>query len=233
MPEHPDLVRLRNEYADRVIQFAGSNIYSFFNPAYLFMIQQRQRSLLRSLSNSGINKLSDKKILEVGCGNGRALVEYLLLGAQAKNTFGIDLLVDRVRQAQQILPGSGIGCADGQNLPFPNQYFDLILQYTAFSSILNEQIRALMATEMLRTMRNDGIIVWYDFWINPTNPHTKGIRPAEIRSLFPNCSYEFHKITLAPPISRQVAQFSWILVQLMESIKIFNSHYLVLIKKKI
>ena len=71
---------------------------------------------------------------------------------------------------------------------------------------------------------------WYDFWLNPTNPQTRGIRPAEIRRLFPNCRYEFHKITLAPPIARRVVPISWMLALFLESLKIFNSHYLVAIR---
>jgi hypothetical protein len=36
-------------------------------------------------------------------------------------------------------------------------------------------------------------------WLNPTNPQTRGIRPAEIRRLFPDCKYHFERITLTPP----------------------------------
>jgi hypothetical protein len=77
----------------------------------------------------------------------------------------------------------------------------------------------------------------YDFRLNPTNPQTRGIsyfsiRPAEIKRLFPNCHYEFHRITLAPPIARRVVPISWMLALFLESLKIFNSHYLAVIKMK-
>jgi hypothetical protein len=74
------------------------------------------------------------------------------------------------------------------------------------------------------------MILTYDFWLNPTNPQTRGIRPAEIKQLFPNCSYEFHRITLAPPITRKLAPISWGLCLFLESLKIFNTHYLVAIR---
>ena len=44
------------------------------------------------------------------------------------------------------------------------------------------------------------------FWLNPTNPQTRGVRPAEIRQLFPGCSFKFERITLAPPITRRLAR---------------------------
>jgi hypothetical protein len=48
--------------------------------------------------------------------------------------------------------------------------------------------------------------------------------------LFPNCTYEFHKITLAPPLARRIVPISWILALLLEKLKIFNTHYLVAIR---
>ena len=74
------------------------------------------------------------------------------------------------------------------------------------------------------------MILSYDFWLNPTNPQTRGIRPAEIKQLFPNCHYEFHRITLAPPLARRLAPVSWGLCLFLESLKIFNTHYLVAIR---
>jgi len=57
-------------------------------------------------------------------------------------------------------------------------------------------------------------------------------------SLFPNCLYEFHRITLAPPIARKLAPISWGLCLLLEGLKIFNiipfgdTHYLAAIRPK-
>jgi hypothetical protein len=48
------------------------------------------------------------------------------------------------------------------------------------------------------------MILRYDFRLNPTNPQTRGIRPKEIKRLFPGCAFEFHKITLAPPLARRI-----------------------------
>ena len=41
MPEIKDLHRLRNEYEDRARRLAGSDIYSWFNPANLFIQRTR------------------------------------------------------------------------------------------------------------------------------------------------------------------------------------------------
>jgi hypothetical protein len=93
---------------------------------------------------------------------------------------------------------------------------------------------------MLRVLRSPdpasgkpgGMILSYDIWLNPANPQTRGIRPAEIKRLFPNCRYEFHRITRAPPIARKVVPISWSLALFLEGLTIFNSHYLILIFPK-
>jgi hypothetical protein len=59
-----------------------------------------------------------------------------------------------------------------------------------------------------------------------------------IKRLFPNCRYEFQRITLAPPIARRLAPISWGLCLFLESLKIFNiipfgdTHYMVAIQPK-
>jgi len=225
-----DLARLRDEYEDRKHRLAESDIYSLFNRANLFIVQGRQREVLTVLKKNGITDLSNLRILEMGCGGGDVLTEYLGFGAPPENLYGVDLLFDRLQHAHHILPSSGFANADGQSLPYPSKTFDLVLQYTAISSILDPEIRRKICADMLRVVRPGGMILSYDFWLNPTNPQTRGIRPAEIKRLFPNCRYEFHKITLAPPIARRVVPVSWMLALFLESLKIFNSHYLVAIR---
>ena len=227
-----DHARLRTEYADRARRLANSDVYSCFNPANLFALQGRQREVLGTLKRYGITDLSKTRLLEMGCGGGGVLAEFLTFGASPENLYGVDLLLDRLGQAHQTLPGSHFANADGACLPFPSGTFDLVLQYTAISSILDPQLRRHICADMLRVLRPDGLILSYDFWLNPVNPQTRGIRPAEIKRLFPNCSYEFHKITLAPPIARRLAPLSWGWCYLLESLKLFNSHYLAAIRPR-
>jgi hypothetical protein len=85
---------------------------------------------------------------------------------------------------------------------------------------------------MVRVLRPGGLIIWYDFWFNPTNRQTQGIRPAEIRRLFPHCTHTFYRLTLAPPLARRLVPLSWTLALLLEKLRLFNSHYLVAIEKR-
>jgi len=225
-----DLDRLRLEYADRSRRLAGRDLYSPFNPAALFALQQRQRQTLRLLRQIGLTDLQELKILEIGCGAGGVLVEYLYYGARPAHLHGLDLLPDRLQEARRRLPASPLICADGQRLPYPAASFDLALQYTAFSSLLDAALKQHIAQELLRVLRPGGWVVWYDFWLNPTNPQARGIRPREIRSLFPNCKVLLKKVTLAPPIARSATPISWILCLFLEKLGVFNTHYLAAIQ---
>ena len=225
-----DITRLRGEYEDRKRRFAGSDVYSWFNPANLFALHQRQRAVLAALKKCGFTDLPSLSILEMGCGGGGVLTEYLEFGALPEKLYGVDLLFDRLRQAHTILPVSGFANADGQALPFSARTFDLVLQSTAISSILDLELRRTICADMRRVLKSNGLILWYDFWINPTNPQTHGIDPSEVRRLFPGCKFEFHKITLAPPLARRIVPVSWTLALILEKISLFNSHYLVTIR---
>lgn len=230
MPEAADLQRLRKEYSDRSQRLRAQNVYSVFNRAFLFLIQQREQALLNLINQNGLSDFTNQRILEIGCGGGGVLLEFLRYGVEMPRLTGIDLLHDRLAAAHRRLPGAALAGADGQTLPFCAGQFDWVLQYMAFSSILDGGIKTRIALDMLRVLKPHGAIVWYDFWLNPTNRQTKGIAPAEIRGLFPGCTVELHKITLAPPLARRIVPWSWDLGRILESLSLFNSHYLALIR---
>jgi len=89
-----------------------------------------------------------------------------------------------------------------------------------------------IANEMLRKLRVDGMIVWYDFHVNnPANPDVRGIARAEIRRLFPDCRIHLEKLTLAPPLGRPIARMSHGLYRALSAIKPLCTHYLGIIRK--
>jgi SAM-dependent methyltransferase len=68
------------------------------------------------------------RILDVGCGTGAAEVSLARLRLSQVDLFGVDLLVDRVRQALKVTRGVnarvGYAAADACHLPFPDGAFD-------------------------------------------------------------------------------------------------------------
>jgi SAM-dependent methyltransferase len=145
--------------------------------------------------------------------------------------FGIDLLSERLEKAYHLSPNLHFVCASADNLPCPNEFFDLVMQFTVFTSILDNDMRKRVAEEMLRVLKPKGLIIWYDFWINPINPDVRPIKHHEIAHLFPDCRLDSQRVTLAPPIARRLARLSWLACHLLGKIPWLQTHYLVAITK--
>ncbi len=225
-----ETARIRQAYSGRVARMTKAGLYSPANPGHLFALQSRQRAILNGLSREGLWPLDDKDILEVGCGSGGVLLELLSYGADPRRLHGVDLLHERLAQTHERLPHLPVSCASGTDLPYPDHSFDLLLQFTVFSSILDRSLCYTVASEMLRVLRPGGAILWYDFWINPINKHTRGVRPKEVRDYFSGCRFIFDRITLAPPLARRLAPLTWSGANLLESVRLFNTHYLAIIR---
>ncbi len=227
MDRKPDIERLLQEYARRAENMVTKDLYSSENPAHQWMISDRHRNILDLLNSKLQGSLTDLQILEIGCGSGGVIQEFIQLDAVPARLTGVDLLLDRLQQASADLPDCSWINANGQFIPFQDKSFDLLLQFTAFSSILDPGVKKDMAAEMLRVLKLGGNILWYDFVWNPTNQQTKGIGLKEIKSLFPNCELLPLRITLAPPLTRLLLPRFPRFANWLSSLKMFNSHLLV------
>jgi ubiquinone/menaquinone biosynthesis C-methylase UbiE len=223
--------RIRLAYHKRTDDEA---VYSFFNPGHLFIAQQLQREMIKVFQRHEISPLSNKRILEVGCGTGGRLRELVNYGAQPVNLCGIDLLPNAIEEAKATAPNMDFRHGNAEALPFEDKSFDILLQFTMFTSILDVKMKQNTAKEMLRVLKPSGIILWYDYFVSkPNNPDVKAIGKREIINLFANCTFDFDKVTLAPPIARALAPYSFLLCYLLEKIPFLRTHYLVVIKKKL
>ena len=232
MSSDKEEARIVSAYARRK-ELIPTTRYSFFNPANLLIQHEIERNLLSSLSGLRFAPLLDKRILEVGCGNGSWIRAFISWGAQPEHIVGIDLLEERIDEARRLLPKAvTLTSGSASTLKFPDHTFDLVLQFTLFSSILDGDLRRKIASEMLRVLRADGCVVWYDFHVsNPFNPDVRGLKKREIRQLFPDCRIDFRRLTLAPPVARALGQVSPALCRIFSELRIFSTHYLGFILK--
>jgi len=221
--------RIKSVYTQR----QGSSRYSWFNQGQLFRMHELEGDVLAVLRSAGFEDLHDKKILEIGCGQGHLLREFIKWGACPANVTGIDLLPDRVDQAKEFCPREvHIACGNAASLTFGNGCFDCVLQFTVFTSVFDLTMKQQMAREMIRVLKNDGLILWYDYHVdNPWNRDVRGIRKREIAELFPECRIELRRVTLIPQLARLLAPWSWLVCYALERLLILNTHYLGVIRK--
>jgi ubiquinone/menaquinone biosynthesis C-methylase UbiE len=153
-------------------------------------------------------------------------------GVVAENLFGIDLLPERIKEAKRQYPSVYFTCGNAESLHYPDELFDIIIQSTTFTSILDKKMKKGIASEMIRVLKSNGVIIWHDYrFSNPLNRNAKGIDKDEIMSLFPNCSFSFKSVNLNPLIARPLARLSFRVCEILEKIRILRTHLLVVIRK--
>lgn len=221
-----DRDRLRLEYARRAQDPRYREWYSTTNAANRFIEQDRDAAVQALLSDFRRSASPGARILDAGCGTGHELYKWRDTFAESQ-LYGIDLLPERVQNGRAQYPALPLLCGDASAFPFARDTFDLVMQFTVFSSILDNALRQRIASEMLRVLKPSGAILWYDYWFNPTNPQTRGITLRELRTLYPGCALEVKRITLAPPLARTLAPVSPTACAWLNRIPVLRTHYLV------
>ncbi len=227
----PECDRIRERYARR--QNLPHDRYSPLAHDVMMTQQEKHRAIVRLLKRVGLPPLGDKKVLEVGCGTGANLHYLLSLGFQPENLVGNDLLEDRCVQARRSLPAAvRIIPGDATTLSLEASSFDIVLQSTVFSSILDQEFRQKLARLMWQLVRPGGGILWYNFmYNNPRNPDVRGVSFQQIERLFPEGCIQGKRITLAPPLARAVAPIHAGLYTLLNAFPFLRTHWLCWIQK--
>jgi len=227
-----ELSRIKHEYEQRSNNPVFAERYSLFNEAALLQTHGFERCLLSLLKGQHFTHFAEKHILDVGCGNGMHLQRFLAYGAQPSNLSGIDLLPERIERAQQLYADINWHMGSAHQLPYPDASFDLVMLSVVFSSILDRNLRKSIADEIWRVRKPGGLILCYDFaYSNPRNSAVEGITRRQVKQLFerPGAHFTFRRVTLAPPLARRIAPHALWLAEMLEHLKLLDTHLITLI----
>jgi len=205
--------------------------YSLIDERVLRTVHERQRALARWVRDCGIAPLASRKVIEVGCGTGANLQDFLRFGASPENLWGNELIESRYLQAQRMLPaGVRLFSGDANELSLEPLNFDIVFQSTVFSSILDDSFQRRLADRMWQWVRPGGGVLWYDFtYDNPHNPDVRGVPLRRVSELFPFFGHMKHwRLTLAPPIARRIlaSLYPWL------NVPFLRTHVLCWIEKR-
>ena len=219
--------------AQRYARRAVGDRYSPLRPDVWQTLHERQRALIALFARLGWTDLSDKRLLEVGCGGGANLLELLRLGFAPQHLSGAELLPERFTQARHVLPAAvALHAGDALQLELPAASQDAVFVSTVFSSLLADAFQQRLADAMWRWVKPGGGVLWYDFTVdNPRNADVRGVPLARVREHFPHGQVQARRITLAPPIARAVTRVHPALYTLFNSVPLLRTHVLAWIAK--
>lgn len=197
--------------AERYARRRQGDLYSILRPEVALSTQEWQWQMLRlfgtvcRFADADLRRMS---LLDVGCGYGGHLIDFLRFGFSPQHLTGVELLPDRAALARTRLPPSvAIHQMDASVAPVPRGSQDIVFQSVVFSSLLDDDFQKRLAQQMWRWVRPGGGVLWYDFvYDNPANHDVRAVPMRRIKELFPEGRVTHRKVTLAPPISRRVCR---------------------------
>jgi SAM-dependent methyltransferase len=221
--------------AERYARRNMGDRYSMLHSEVWQTVQERQRAILKLFSGDlGLKDLTSLKLIEVGCGSGSNLLDFIRLGFVPQNLCGIELLPERATLARQNLPSMlKIYEGDANSIDILSNSQDMVFQSVVFSSLLDDCFERELANHMWQWVKTGGGLLWYDFiYNNPSNPDVRGVPMKRVRELFPDGKMIVRRVTLAPPISRKVCRIHPLAYNIFNAIPCLRTHVLCWIGKQ-
>ena len=225
--ERDELDRIRLEY-ERRSREVGAEHWR----VRLFVRQQRERILLAELARAGVLPLAGRRVLDVGCGAGQWLADFETWGARQADLAGIELDPERAAEARGRLPAADVREGNAAELPWPDGSFDVVLQATLLSSIVDPGVRRAVAADIARVTAPGGVVISYDMRIgNPRNRHVRAVGRRELGELFEGFEVRARPATLLLPLARRLAVRSFRAAGAVEAAVVLNTHLLAVMRR--
>lgn len=103
------------------------------------------------------------RVLDLGCGNGR----FSEIFPEDIDYIGVDNSEKMIEIAKKRYPKSKFCLADALNLPFPENFFDVIFSLAVIHHIPSEEFRLRFLKEAKRVLKPGGIFILSAWDLNP------------------------------------------------------------------
>jgi len=134
-----------------------TDLYNPLNPSVYMAKQERERALIRLITEAGLTPVNNKRVLEVGCGSGSNILQLIELGFNPELIVANELLEERVQIARKRLPPDvQIIQGDASELKLAPNFFDIVLQSTVFTSLLDVSFQQKLANKIWELTKPGG-----------------------------------------------------------------------------
>lgn len=125
------------------------------------------------------------RILDVGCGSGAGLIQFLRLGFRPDQLSGIDISPERIDEARRRLPNVEFKCESASEMNYADGAFDITFESTMFVLIPSEDLARSIAREMVRVTRPGGYLMLVDWrYSKPGSDVYRAMSKKRISDLF-------------------------------------------------
>ncbi|MHC4983935.1 MAG: class I SAM-dependent methyltransferase [Planctomycetota bacterium] len=156
----------------------------FANPEVLWQAVAADASIIRAFSATKVDP-DQATIFYAGCGSGGHIYNFLRLGFRPANIHAVDILEDRVAEAQHRHPNINIFVGDAQKLDYPDGCFDIVFESTMFLQMTDDDLAGRIAREMLRLCKPGGFVIVSDWrYSKPGDKSYKGVSNKRLKKLF-------------------------------------------------
>lgn len=216
-----DLAAIRATYAR--YQRERGRIWDLRNPGFARIVRDRDGGLIdllrRSLPSQG------GAVLDLGSGDGRLAEVARRADLPFSSWTGADLDPGAVAVAESAMPWARWVEASADRLPIADASIDIVVASTLFSSLPSRDLEEAVAGEIVRVLRLDGWLAWYDLrFDNPFNRAVHGIGISRLVELFPGWRTQVGSITLLPPMARRLGPATGVLYGPLERVPFLRSH---------
>jgi len=152
--KYDEPLAVRERYARRNV----GDRYSLLRPEVWQGVQERQRVMLRLFARDlSWQNLTNLKLIEIGCGGGGNLMDFLRFGFLPQNLSGIELLPERAAEARRILPVDlVVHAGDANSMDIVPESQDVVFQSVVFSSLLDNGFQHDLANRMWQWVKPGG-----------------------------------------------------------------------------
>ncbi|MBI5541112.1 MAG: class I SAM-dependent methyltransferase [Bacteroidia bacterium] len=109
-------------------------------------------------------ELSNKKLLDIGCGDGGMIEYFLTIGFFPDKIMGIDLSSNRINKAQKRNKDVQYTLADITTLNLNERKFNLITSFDLFSHLTTKEQIIKGLSNVYNHLEDDGLFLWYDIY---------------------------------------------------------------------
>ncbi len=132
------------------------------NPEVVFQAFAVERANIAALRAASLDR-DNARVLDVGCGSGTSLLQFLRLGFRSENLVGVDSDAERISDGRKLLPTVELVCGSAEALGYADGTFDLVSESTMLGTLASQELLRSIANEMIRVTKPGGYIMLTDW----------------------------------------------------------------------